>query len=62
MPGAEHGQVHSDTRGLKNVCVQSGAVPTSASAEAGPGLSTAATFVACIVECWSWGGTCTAPW
>ena len=32
------------------ICVQSGVVPTSASAEAGPGLSTAATFVACIVE------------
>ena len=44
------------------ICVRPGAVPTSASAEAGPGLSTAAAFVACIVECWSWGGTCTVPW
>ena len=44
------------------ICVQSGAFPTSASAVAGPGLSTAATFVACNVECWSWGGKRTASW
>ena len=37
------------------ICVQSGAVPTLASAGAGPCLSTGATFVACILVLWRHG-------